>query len=154
MKRAILGILVAVAVVATVLPIAAQQGTKYGTGVALKAVTPIDKLLADPKAYVGKTVRVNGVVKDVCTMAGCWMELVPDQADPKTAKPIRIKVEDGVIVFPQEAKGKKASAEGVFEQVSGEMAKEYAADLKKEGKAETKDAVPTYQVKATGAVIY
>jgi hypothetical protein len=154
MKRLALGLLVLVALVALVVPGLAQQGTKYGTGVSLKTSTSIEKVLADPKAYLGKTVRVDGVVTEVCTMAGCWMQLVPEKADPKTAKSLRIKVDDGVIVFPQEAKGKKASAEGVFEAVSGEMAKEYAADLKKEGKADTKDAVPSYQVKATGAIIY
>jgi hypothetical protein len=154
MKRFALGLLVVVALAAFVVPGLAQQGTKYGAGVSLKTATSIDKVLADPKAFLGKTVRVDGVVTEVCTMAGCWMQLAADKADPKAAKTLRIKVDDGVIVFPQEAKGKKASAEGVFEVVSGEMANEYAADLKKAGKTDAKDAVPSYQVKATGAIIY
>ena len=53
------------------------------------------------------------------------------------------------------AKGKKASAEGVFEPVSGEMAKEYAADAK-EAKAgsEMKTEAPAFQIKTTGAIVY
>jgi hypothetical protein len=37
--------------------------------------------------------------------------------NPDTGDGIRIKVEDGVIVFPYTAMGKHASAEGVFEAV-------------------------------------
>jgi hypothetical protein len=37
--------------------------------------------------------------------------------DPAADVGIRIKVEDGVIVFPATAVGKKASAEGVFEAI-------------------------------------
>ena len=70
------------------------------------------------------------------------------------AKTLRFKVDDGVIVFPVSAKGRRASAEGVFERLSGEMAKEYEADRQKSKGGDTKNAVPTFQVKATGAVIY
>lgn len=132
---------------------AAEQ--KYGAGVTLTAATPIDTLLASPKEYLGKTVRVDGVITAVCEMAGCWMELRDEKANEKGAKTIRIKVEDGVIAFPVAAKGKKASIEGVFEPVSQSMAKEYAMDQAKakEG-SDMKTAVPGYQLKGTGAVIY
>ena len=131
----------------------AQQ--KYGTGITLQTATPVATLLASPKDYVGKTVRVDGVITAVCEMAGCWMEVRDEKADAKAAKTIRIKVEDGVIVFPVAAKGKKASVEGVLEPVSPEMAKEYAMDQDKaKPGSDMKTAVPAYQLKGTGAVIY
>jgi hypothetical protein len=148
MKRMLPGLIALIAVVALILPLSASQGTKYGAGVTLTTATPIEKLAADPKAYLGKTVRVDGVVTAVCEMAGCWMELVPAGGDEKTAKAVRIKVDDGVIVFPQEAKGKKASAEGIFEPANEEMAREHA------GKEAVKDPAPSYWVKATGAIVY
>ena len=152
MKR--VAILFALAVCVVAVTTLTAQEKKYGSGVALKDATSIETLLAQPDKYLGKTVRVDGVITGVCDMAGCWMEMRDAKADAATAKTLRFKVDDGVIVFPVSAKGQRASAEGVFEKVSGEMAKEYAADQEKSKGGDTKNAVPAYQVKATGAVIY
>jgi hypothetical protein len=46
---------------------------------------------------------------DVCKKRGCWIKLAGDKED----ETIVFKVDDGVIVFPVEAKGRKAIAEGV-----------------------------------------
>ncbi len=149
MKRTTAAIALVLGIVA--LSVVAAQEKKYGAGVTLATTTSIDNLLAQPDKYLGKTVRVDGVVTAVREMAGCWLELGSGKTGAKT---LRFKVDDGVIVFPLSAKGKKASAEGVFERVSGEMAKEYAADQEKSKGGDTKNAVPAFQVKATGAVIY
>ncbi len=148
MKRAVWFVLVACCLVATAVLSAQEQ--KFGKGVTLTTVTTIENLFAQPDKYLGKTVRVDGVVAAVCDMAGCWMEL----SDPKAARTLRFKVDDGVIVFPVSAKGKKASAEGVFEKVSAEMAHEYAMDQEKSKGGDTKKDAPAFQVKATGAIIY
>lgn len=87
----------------------AKAGGVYGKAPAAAETTPIARLLADPEAFDGKTIKVQGTVLDVCPKAGCWMELgAPDGA-------VRIKVDDGVIVFPVDAKGKPAIAEGKVE---------------------------------------
>lgn len=85
-------------------------GTSYGEGVKLAASTPIETILADPMAFHGKPVRVEGLILDVCPKRGCWMELAGTQAGQK----MRFKVVDGQIVFPMDAKGKYAVAEGVL----------------------------------------
>lgn len=85
----------------------------YGKGVTLAETTSVAKILADPDAWVGKTVRIEGKVLDVCPMAGCWMEL--EEGDG--AARLRVKVDDGVIVFPVTAKGRLAVAEGVVEAI-------------------------------------
>ena len=73
-------------------------------------VTPIEEILATPDTWVGKKVRIEGRVAEVCTKMGCWMDLVsPDDAR------IQVKVDDGVIVFPLEAVGRQAVAEGKVE---------------------------------------
>jgi hypothetical protein len=82
----------------------------YGAGVGKAEPVKVSELLADPDKYVGKAVRVEGLVTDVCPKRGCWMEVASD----KEFQTIRIKVEDGVIVFPMDAKGKIATAEGIF----------------------------------------
>jgi hypothetical protein len=102
---------VAVLVLAAVPALAGEK--TYGQGVTLAETTPVAKILADPDAYVGKTVRIEGRVLDVCPRAGCWMEL----AEGEGASKLRVKVEDGVIVFPVTAKGRLAVAEGVVEAI-------------------------------------
>lgn len=132
---------------------AAETGTKYGKGVSLTTATPLADLAARPQDFVGKTVRVEGVVTAVCEKRGCWMQI----DDPKAGKGMRLKVDDGVIVFPMSAMGHKASAEGVVEAIvvseaqAAEMAKEHA----KEGAADRMPKAGTlYQIKGTGAIVY
>jgi len=55
-----------------------------------------------------------------------------------------------VIVFPMTAKGKKVSAEGVFEAVGGTADSKEAAG--EHAKADPKTS-QQYQLKATGAII-
>jgi hypothetical protein len=72
------------------------------------------------------------------------------ESDAKDAPVVRLKVEhEGAIVFPMSAKGKKVSAEGVFEVATGE-ADEHAA-----GGLATHEPLTaaTFQIKATGAII-
>lgn len=91
------------------------RAAEYGKGVTVAEATPIAKILADPDAYVGKTVRIEGKVLDVCPMAGCWMELAEEGNDG--GGKLKVKVDDGVIVFPMTAKGKLAVAEGTIEAI-------------------------------------
>ncbi len=69
--------------------------------------TEIASIVADPDAWKGRTVRVEGTVDGVCSMQGCWMDL--EAADGTS---LRVKVDDGVIVFPDRAIGHDATAEG------------------------------------------
>jgi hypothetical protein len=126
-----------------------SDDTTLGTGVKLKDATPISALVKAPKDYVGKTVRIDGVATAVCQAMGCWLAVA--ESDAKDAPTLRLKVEDGVIVFPMSAKGKKVSAEGTFESIGGhdEHAKEAAHEhAKADAKASTQ-----FHIKATGAII-
>jgi hypothetical protein len=60
-----------------------------------------------------------------------------------------IKVDDGVIVFPVSAKGKRAAAQGVVQRVGGDHESHSAAA--EYAKAQGKEAPVAYQIKATGA---
>jgi hypothetical protein len=93
--------------------LAAGDVETYGDGVTLTEGVAIDTLLASPDDYVGKVVRVDGVITAVCKKRGCWMQIT----DPESGNGVRIKVEDGVIVFPYTAMGREAAAEGVFEAI-------------------------------------
>jgi len=81
----------------------------YGKALTLKETTKVSEILAHPEKYNGKKVRVEGAVVEVCKKRGCWITLSSD----KEFESIQFKVDDGVIVFPLDAKGKNAVAEGV-----------------------------------------
>src|SRR5262245_10299837 len=78
----------------------------YGKALSNGATLKVGELLANPDGYVGKTVKVEGTITDVCEMKGCWMVIAGDNE----LESIKFKVKDGVIVIPQEAKGRKAVA--------------------------------------------
>ena len=169
MKRiAAITLVLALSVVATVI---AGEGTDYGKGVTIDTGVPVETLLASPDDYLGKAIRVDGVITGVCKKRGCWMQIT----DSETGNGVRIKVDDGVIVFPYTAMGKKASAEGVFdaitltpEQIEARAAQQAAehdhaegescdkTDPKKEGAgcdAPVQDN-RIFMIRGTGAVIY
>jgi Domain of unknown function (DUF4920) len=111
MRKSILFLAVATAV--ALIPYVQAGDKTYGAGVKTAETTSMAKILADPDAWVGKKVRIEGKVVDVCPMKGCWMELEEANGGAK----MKVKVDDGVIVFPVDAKGKLAVAEGVVESI-------------------------------------
>ena len=143
MKGFIAGIVVALSSVGF-----AAEDTKLGAGVTLKESTSINALVDKPSDYVGKTVRVDGVATAVCESMGCWLAVTTDGSDGKT---VRLKVEDGVIVFPLSAKGKKVSAEGVFEEIAAKD--DHGSEAAAEHAKHDAGASKKYQIKATGAII-
>jgi hypothetical protein len=135
---------------------AVATGEKFGAGVKLNDSTPIEALLADPKAHVGKTVRVEGMIVDVCPKRGCWMDLAGGAPGQK----VRFKVTDGEMVFPVDAKGKYAVVEGVVavNELDLEETRQYVAYQQKEYGAELDPATVTepmsiVRVDGTGAML-
>ena len=131
-------------------PAAAAAPENFGAGVSIKDTTPIERIIAKPSDFEGKTVRVEGTISAVCSEMGCWMALAPDAA--KNGATMLIKVDDGVIVFPVSAKGKRAAAQGVVQRVGGDHESHSAAA--EHAKAQGKEAAAGWQIKATGAAVY
>src|SRR5512145_2724439 len=136
--------LIAAALLAISLPASAEE-TTLGTGVSLKESTPITDVIAQPKDFVGKTIRIDGIATAVCTGMGCWMAVAA--SDDREGPTIRLKVEDGVVVFPVSAKGKAVSAQGVFEAIDGKDA--HGKDAAKEHAGQEAKASQAYHIKAT-----
>lgn len=159
MLRKILIPTIALAVLLTLPAVASphESCTTYGAGVSLETVTPVQKIVAAPEAWAGKTVRVEGVVHEVCPMAGCWLTFVPAPGAPE----LRVKVEDGEIVFPLSTRGQRASAQGRVE-VQEMTREQYTGWLKhlaeEQGRSFDEASVGEgpyrqVQVKATGAQV-
>lgn len=131
--------------------IKAEEGIKLGKEIELKETTKISQILEKPADFLGKKVLVEGEILNVCPNMGCWMELSSDVENEK----IRIKVNDGEIIFPIEAKGKTALVEGEVYSLNVET--EHDCDHKEGESCETgehkKDVKTIYQIKGIGAVI-
>jgi hypothetical protein len=84
----------------------------FGDGISQEKATPVSELLENGDAYLGQRVQVRGMIVDVCESRGCWVYVAGDKAFEK----IRVKVKDGEIVFPLEARGLEAVVEGVLEK--------------------------------------
>jgi len=128
--------------------------TKLGKPLAAKETVAISTLLAKPADYVGKTVQVKGKITEVCQTMGCWIYVADAQGNK-----LRVKVNDGEIVFPKDGAGRTVTAEGVFTKLeltreqAIELAKEEAGDGRKFDPASIKGPVTMYQIKGTGATL-
>ncbi|NWG28588.1 MAG: DUF4920 domain-containing protein [Ignavibacteriaceae bacterium] len=136
---------------------AQTDDTKLGAEITLTEKTNISDILADPEAYLDKTVLVEGEILDVCSMMGCWMELKSEDSEGM----IKVKVKDGEIVFPMEAKGKTALVEGKVYKIELTQEKaiqhfEHVAEEKGEDFDPSTITGPMtiYQIKGLGAEIH
>lgn len=125
--------LVFLVTVAMLIPSSAL-GKTFGQGLSLSEETAISSIIDNPATYVGRQVKVSGLVIDVCSRRGCWIYLAGDRAYEK----IRIKVTDGEIVFPMEARGKTAVVEGIVESM--ELTREEVIARRKHHAEETGEA--------------
>ena len=128
---------------------------KLGKPLTEKVTVPLATLLAHADEFAGKTVQVKGKAVEVCEEMGCWIDLTND-----AGQKIRIKVNDGEIVFPKDSAGKVVVAEGKF--TKSELTKEQAiAKAKEEAEekgakfdpASVKGPLTVYQIQGSGAVI-
>ena len=110
MKR----IIIFCALLCLVCTMTAQAKTDvYGKGVTLKESTAVSAILDNPDTYLGKTVRIEGMIIEVCAKRGCWVYVAGDRQGEK----IQVKVTDGEIVFPMSSSGRMGVVEGVVEEL-------------------------------------
>jgi hypothetical protein len=133
-----------------------QAEIRLGAPLTLKAPTPIGKVLSQGEELNGKLVQVKGKITEVCEMMGCWMNLV----DPATDSRIRIKVNDGDIVFPKDKLGRMAIAEGTLRKVVQSKEQAIAAarhEAEEQGRKFDPASVTSgrtyFQIQGLGAVV-
>ncbi len=148
----LLSVLITTIVLTTLL--SAKEIKNFGETLTLKETTLISKIFKTPAEYVDKAVLVEGRIIDVCKKRGCWIKIASD----KEFESILIKVDDGVIIFPMESKGKMAKVEGKIEKVEFSMEQTIEREKHKcemEGKEFDKSKVTKphvmYRLRALGA---
>ena len=133
-----------------------SEARTFGAAMTVQKTTQVSEIFKNPKEYVGRKVKIKGLVVDVCAKRGCWLYIAGDKPFQK----IQIKVDDGVIVFPMSARGKTATVEGVVEQL--EMTREEAIAYHKHlaeergqkfNPASVRGDEATYRIRGTGADI-
>jgi hypothetical protein len=125
---------------------------KLGGPIAITSATLIRDILSDPDKYLGRDVRIEGEITEVCQNMGCWINV----RDASTNAGIQVKVNDGEIVFPKDGAGRKAIVQGKLEKVTVSK-EELEHQAKESGKKVdiSKIAGPkiVYRIKGEGAVI-
>lgn len=145
-------VVVAITFVALLMAVSvAAQALKFGAAVNVEKATPVSELYASPDTFVGKTVRIDGIVTSVCTEMGCWVAV----KDAKTDHTVRFQAEhDGKIAFPITLKGKSGSFQGEFVKIGANdhEAREAAAEHA-HAEPNAADFGNRYQIKVTGAEV-
>jgi hypothetical protein len=86
--------------------------TQYGDLLTLTEATNVSDVLADPEAYLGKHLLVEGTIVGSCKKMGHWIGLGGD----RDGEMLRVWAEEGV-AFPVDALGLHARAEGTWEKL-------------------------------------
>ncbi len=134
----------------------APKAVVYGAEFVDAGVMSVSEFYAKLDELEGKRVQVKGTVTGVCENRGCWIDIGED-LHPKTVK---FKVQDGVMVFPLDAKGKNVVAEGtvVRRQLTMEKTITYLKHQAEEKQEEfdpstVKEAMTLVMLKGRGARI-
>jgi hypothetical protein len=115
----------------------ANKAQDFGAPFAITQAIPAKEVFADPEGFVGKTVRVEGSVRDVCQKMGCWM--VISEGD----KSMRITTKDHKFFVAKDGAGSTCHIEG--EVVARDLDPERTAHFESES---SKDApIPEKEVK-------
>jgi hypothetical protein len=98
----------------------------FGEAFTVQETLPAKTLLADPSAHVGKTVRVEGRIADVCQKKGCWLVLTDEE------KNLRVTMKDHAFGVDMGSAGATAVIEGTLVEKANdpEEAAHYASESK------------------------
>ena len=152
----ILGIVI-LAVAAVPGALAQEDYEVYGEPLTGSETVEISELLSNPGPYLDKVVRVKGVVSDVSKTDGSWVTIASKNDD---SQEIRINGTDGMVAFPRKARGRTATAEGVFTKIEMTLqqtiqhrrlqAEEQGAEF---DPASVTEPLVIYQIRGTGVVV-
>ena len=90
-------------------PVRAEEVQRYGASITETRSVALAKLVRKPRTYIGRTLRIEGTVKDVCQGQGCWLEV-----QDATGKSFLAKSLDESVLVPKDCKGRHVIVQGVL----------------------------------------
>jgi hypothetical protein len=100
-------LLIAGAATAGPKPESGPEPQRFGAPVTVKKAVNIARLAKDPGRFAGRTVRLEGTVKEVCQGMGCWVEVESAGAS------FLARSLDESVLLPKDCKGRKVVVQGV-----------------------------------------
>jgi len=79
---------------------------RFGAKVTVKKAVDIAKLAKDPARFAGRTIRLEGTVKDVCQGTGCWVQVEANGAS------FMARSLDETVLLPKDCKGRRVVVQG------------------------------------------
>lgn len=123
----------------------------FGAPLSAAPAIPAAAVMADPKKYDDKDVKLTGTVSAACAKKGCWMTL--GGAEPG-GKRLRVSFKDYGFFVPTDCTGKTATVEGHLKvtTLTVAQAQHFADDAAKAGAPAKKITEPQHEVSlvATG----
>ncbi len=154
--RRLIGLTVLIVVISIMGSAVASEKKKVGKDLSTEKPVEISKILEDPEEYVGKTLKITGVVIDMCVKRGGWMDIAGDKEFTK----FTVDAKTADFKFPLDSKGKIATVEGILTKVTVSV-EEQKARLSHEAEENGKEVDLTtikepkisYIIKAAGAEV-
>jgi hypothetical protein len=114
------------------------EAQRFGAKVTVKKAVDLARLAKDPARFAGRTIRLEGTVKEVCQGRGCWVEVEANGAS------FMARSLDETVLLPKDCKGRKVVVQGVVKALPAAIKEE----PKEEGHACPK---PEWVVATAGA---
>ena len=125
----------------------AAKAQDFGAPFAIEEVTQAKAVFDNPEGFVGKTVRVEGSVRDVCQKMGCWMVISEGE------KSMRITTKDHKFFVAKDGAGSKCHIEGevIARELDPERTAHFESESSKDAPIPEKEAKDnkTYEIVAT-----
>ena len=125
----------------------ATKAQDFGAPFAIEEVTQAKAVFDNPEGFVGKTVRVEGSVRDVCQKMGCWMVISEGE------KSMRITTKDHKFFVAKDGAGSKCHIEGevIARELDPERTAHFESESSKDAPIPEKEAKDnkTYEIVAT-----
>jgi len=86
----------------------------YGERFSDEGAVPVQAVVAEREAYLGRSVKIEGTVAEVCQMAGCWLTL--QTGDGNNIRILVARNEDGNYAFtvPKDISGRRVVVQGIL----------------------------------------
>ena len=86
----------------------------YGERFSDEGAVPVQAVVAERQEYLGRSVKIEGTVAEVCQMAGCWLTL--QTGDGNNIRILVARKEDGNYAFtvPKDISGRRVVVQGML----------------------------------------